>query len=168
MSKKLVCISPYQFQMRLGRTVGWTLFLVCLKHSMVLTISSSFLTTSWLYLCGCRSILEDSPFLALQELYRCSSYCCFNLFFRKIVRLHGVPKTITLDRDVKFVSHFWRTLWKFLGTRIDCSSLVLIYHHPQTNDQTEVVNRSLGNLLPSLEGEHLKQWDRIIAQAEFA
>ena len=82
-----------------------------------------------------------------------------NLFFKEIVRLHGLPKSIVSDRDSKFFGHFWRKFWKKLGTKLSFSSS----NHPQMDGQTKVVNRSLGNFLRSLTGEHPKQWDQVLA-----
>ena len=68
---------------------------------------------------------------------------------REIMSLHSIPKTMVSDRDSKFLSHFWRILWRKLGT-----SLLLSTYHPQTDGQTEVTNRSSSNLL-SYVGKNL-------------
>ena len=69
------------------------------------------------------------------------------------MKLHGLPRSIVSDRDVRFTGHFWRTLWKKMGTKLNFSSA----YHPQSDGQTEVVNRSMGNMLRSLVGENPKQ-----------
>ncbi|CAL2237612.1 unnamed protein product [Prunus armeniaca] len=86
------------------------------------------------------------------------------LFMDDVVRLHGVPKTIVSDRDVRFMSYFWKTLWRMMSTKLQFSSA----YHPQTDGQTLVVSRSLGNLLRCLVGEHIKSWDSVLPIAEFA
>ena len=86
------------------------------------------------------------------------------LYFDEIVKLYGLSKTIVSDRDARFMSYFWKTLWHLVGTKLKFSTAF----HPQTDGQIEVVNRSLGNLLRFLVGEANRNWDSILPVAQLA
>lgn len=86
------------------------------------------------------------------------------LFFKEIVRLHGVPRTIVSDWDVKFLSHFWRVLWGKLGTKLMYSTTC----HPQTDGPTEVMNRTMTQLLRTVVHKNLKSWEECLPFIEFA
>ena len=85
------------------------------------------------------------------------------LFFNEVVRLHGIPQSIVSDRDVRFTSNFWRTLWRLMGTTLKFSTAF----HPQTDGQTEVTNRTLGNILRCLVQGNTTAWDELLPRAEF-
>ncbi|XP_049405065.1 uncharacterized protein LOC125868469 [Solanum stenotomum] len=87
-----------------------------------------------------------------------------DLFVKEVVKLHGIPRTIVSDRDAKFLSHFWRILWGKLGTKLLFSTSC----HPQTDGQTEVVNRTLGNMLRAVLKGKLTSWEDYLPIVEFA
>nr|GEU73257.1 putative reverse transcriptase domain-containing protein [Tanacetum cinerariifolium] len=54
-------------------------------------------------------------------------------YLKEVVSRHVVLVLIISDRDGKFTLHFWKSLHKALGTRLDMSTT----YHPQTDGQSE-------------------------------
>jgi len=85
------------------------------------------------------------------------------LYFDNVFRLHGLPKALVSDRDKIFLSHFWQELFRLQHVNIHLS----IAYHPQTDGQTEVVNRSLEGYLRCMVGETPKELATWLPLAEW-
>nr|GFA41091.1 putative reverse transcriptase domain-containing protein [Tanacetum cinerariifolium] len=64
-------------------------------------------------------------------------------YLKEVVSRHGVPVSIISDRDGRFMSHFWKSLNKALGNRLDMSTA----YHPKTHGQSERTIQTLEDML---------------------
>uniref|UniRef100_A0A0G4GQN6 Integrase catalytic domain-containing protein n=1 Tax=Chromera velia CCMP2878 TaxID=1169474 RepID=A0A0G4GQN6_9ALVE len=85
-------------------------------------------------------------------------------FFDEVVCEHGMPQSIVSDRDSRFISNFWQTLFHLCRTKLKMSTA----QHPQTDGQTEIKNRTLEQMLRCFVADHQKDWPQHLKMLAFA
>ena len=84
---------------------------------------------------------KETHFIPVKSTYKVVNIA--DIFMKDIFRLHGIPKVIISDRDVKFRENLWKDLFKGLGTELNFS----VAYHPQTDGKNEIVNHVLEDIL---------------------
>eukprot|EP00253_Pinus_taeda_P017334 PITA_17334 len=105
---------------------------------------------------------KAAHFIPVQSTYRAAQIA--HMFMQNVFRLHGLPKTIISDQDVKFTSAFWKTLFAELGTQLNFSTA----YHPQTDGQTERVNQAVEDMLRAYVMQQPTRWEEYLHLVEFA
>ncbi|KAF3673124.1 hypothetical protein FXO37_07148 [Capsicum annuum] len=104
---------------------------------------------------------KSAHFISLQHPYTAQTIA--QCFMDHIFKLHGLPSTLTSDRDLIFVSSFWQELFGLFGVKVQHSTA----YHPQTNGQTEVLNRTLETYLRCFCSDKSKEWVSYFPLAEW-
>jgi len=104
---------------------------------------------------------KAAHFMALKHPYTATSVA--RAFMDNIVKLHVLPKSIVSYHDRIFTCKFWQELFHLQGTKLKLSSR----YHPQTNEQTEVINRCLETYLRCFVSTQPKQWVQWLSLAEY-
>ncbi|CAH0492951.1 unnamed protein product [Peronospora farinosa] len=86
------------------------------------------------------------------------------MFIDRVFGQHVLPVAIVSDRDPLFTSKFWKSVSQRLGTRLN----MFTADNPQTDGQTERVNRVAEDILCILVAEMPKRWSSMLPIVEFA
>ncbi|KAJ9525373.1 hypothetical protein QJQ45_003214 [Haematococcus lacustris] len=86
------------------------------------------------------------------------------LFIEHVFRLHGMPRDVISDRGPQFKNHFWAEVAKLLRVQVNLSSA----YHPQTDGQTERMNRVVEEMLRHYIRPDQKDWAEHLPLVEFA
>ena len=86
------------------------------------------------------------------------------IFMKDIFKLHGLPKAIVSDKDVKFTSNFWKGLFVDLGAKLNFSTA----YHPQTDGQTERVIQVFEDMLRMYVMDKPTKWEDYLHLVKFA
>jgi transposase InsO family protein len=86
------------------------------------------------------------------------------IFMKENFRLHGIPKMVISDRDVKFTSTFWKELFAGLNTNLNFSTS----YHPQMDGQIERTNQIIEDMLCMYVRTKPNKWEDYLHLVEFA
>lgn len=104
---------------------------------------------------------KAAHFSALAHPY--SAVDVAQVYLDTVFKLHGWPQSIVSDRDSIFISDFWQALFTIQGTNLLLSSS----YHPQTDGQTEIINKCIETYLRCLCSETPKEWSKWLPSAEW-
>jgi transposase InsO family protein len=82
----------------------------------------------------------------------------------RLIRDHGIPKTIISDRDKLFTSNYWATLMAEIGIQRKLSTA----YHPQTDGQTERTNRTMKTYLKIFSNTSQTNWVALLPMAQMS
>jgi hypothetical protein len=87
-----------------------------------------------------------------------------DIYMKEVVRLHGVPKEVVLDKDPKFISNVWKGLFKGFGKNLNLSTA----YNPELDGKIEKTKRIIKDMLRMYVMDQPSKWKYYIHLVEFS
>ena len=117
-------------------------------HNMILTAVDTF--TKMTHLIPCHNTLDSQG--------------TASVLWQHVFCKHGVPLGLISDRDPRWNNKVFQALMKLISVKHAMSTA----HHPQTDGQTERMNRIVEEMLRHYVNERQDDWDLLLPSCEFA